>query len=60
VTTTGEWTTAVIGSETGAGMRPWIARRYTDQISHFAALDAAGNVLHTVTGELTIADPPDC
>jgi hypothetical protein len=47
VTHSGDWTTAVIGSEVAPGMRAWMARRYTEQISRFEALDSAGNVLHT-------------
>jgi hypothetical protein len=49
MTATGDWTTAVIGSEVAPGIRAWIGRRYTDQISRFEALDAAGNVLHTAS-----------
>jgi hypothetical protein len=51
VTNSGDWTTAVIGSEVAPGIRAWIARRYTEQISRFEALDSAGNVLHTAQWE---------
>jgi len=46
VSTTGDSTTAVIGTEAVPGLRPWIARSPSGQVDHYEARDAAGNVLH--------------
>lgn len=59
VTTSGDWTTATIGSEVAPGIRAWIGRRYTDQISRFEALDSAGNVLHSATAANDFDTPQD-
>lgn len=46
VSTTGESTTAAIGSVAVPGLRPWIAPSPSGQVDHYEARDASGTVLH--------------
>jgi hypothetical protein len=60
VTTSGNASTAIVGSEVAPGVRAWIGERPAGQVDRFEALDADGSVLHTATTPVWDAAPDTC